>query len=118
MGMLMAMARATGDPRAHLLNPKSSMPWCAEITGTHPRYGLERQFLRHKTDYRDANRKATRGVMFWWTLESGRLYEVKYRTAWNRWHRRFVTVTDEGDIRDVSEQEAREWASGISAPMS
>lgn len=90
-------------------------PWVAEITGPHPRYRLERRFLRHKTDYARSNSKGTRGIWWWWTLESGCLYETWYRTSWSASERRFITVSGAGDIGDVSAEAAAAWASTISA---
>jgi hypothetical protein len=94
------------------------LPWVAEITGTDPRYGLARTFLPRKLDCRHANRKGTRGVECWWTLESGRLYQARYRVTWDEWVTRWLTVTPDGEIEDVTEQEVAAWASGISAPTS
>lgn len=88
---------------------RQSKPWVAEITGLCPRYGYARTFLRHKADYKNANSKGTRGVWFWWTLESGRIYETRYRTSWKNVVHRFMTVTDEGDIKDLTEEEVRAW---------
>lgn len=99
-------------------NADRRQPWVAEITGTDPRYGLAREFLVPRRDYRDASRSGERGVRCWWTLESGRLYQARCRVTWDRWVTRYLTVTPEGDIADVSEQEATAWASGISAPTS
>jgi len=93
-------------------------PWAAEITGVHPRFGLAREFLPRKLDYRDANATGERGVITWWTLESGRLYEVRYRVTWDRWVTRYLTVTGDGEIADLTGQESMTWASGISAATS
>lgn len=94
------------------------LPWVAEIAGTDPRYGLAREFVPRKLDYRDANRSGQRGVTCWWTLESGRLYQARYRVTWGEWATRWLTVDEDGEIRDLSEEEARRWASGISAATS
>lgn len=94
------------------------LPWVAEITGTDPRYRLARTFLPRKLDCRDANRKGNRGVQCWWTLESGHLYQARYRVTRNKWVTRYLTVTQDGDIADITEQEALAWASGISAATS
>lgn len=93
-------------------------PWVAEITGLDSRYGLSREFVPRKTDYRHANRAGERGAEHWWTLESGRAYEARYRVTWDKWVTRWLTVTEEGDITDITEEEARQWASSISAPTS
>jgi hypothetical protein len=99
-------------------NGDRRQPWVAEVTGTDPRFGLRREFLRPRRDYRDASRTGERGVGCWWTLESGRLYQARYRVTWDQWVTRFVTVTQDGEVADVSEQEALAWASAISAPTS
>lgn len=94
------------------------MPWVAEITGTDPRYGYARTFVKHKADFRDSNSKGTRGVWFWWTLESGRVYQVKYRESWGGWLARFLRVTDGGDIEDLTEEEVTAWLSRDSGSTS
>lgn len=98
------------------LNPR---PWVAEIVGQHPRYGYERRFLRPRIDYRKASSTANRGVWFWWTLESGHIYEASCRTSWNSGQiRRFVTVTEDGDIKDLTREEVDTWLSARSASTS
>lgn len=93
-------------------------PWVAEITGVSLKYRYARTFLRGKADYKGSNSKGTRGVWMWWTLESGHIYEAKYRTSWNRWEHRFLTVTDDGDIKDLTEEEVWEWLKKASASTS
>lgn len=91
-------------------DPTNPRPWVAEIVGLHPRYRFERRFLGHKTDYRQTSGTRNRGVWFWWTLESGHVYEVSYRTSWGSgYQRRFITVTEHGEITDLNEKEVREW---------
>lgn len=99
-----AACRETG------LRARSSRPWVAEITGTSGRYGLERRFLPHRNDWRAANRKATRGVMFWWTLEEGRLYQARYRRSRSDWVTEFIRVTGAGEVERVPDEEARSIA--------
>lgn len=88
-------------------------PWVAELTGLCPNYGFQRRFLRPKRDYADANSRGTRGVLFYWTLESGFLYETRYRSTWDRWHHRFLLVTSDGEIQDVTEEEVRGWLANV-----
>ena len=88
----------------------SHEPWAAEITGTDERYGLARQFLPAKRDFTGANSAGSRGVWFWYTFESGRYYEVCYRTSWQSGYRGFKTVTQEGDVVDVAREEVERWA--------
>jgi len=100
-------------------DPVNPRPWVAEIVGRHPRYKYERRFLRPRIDYRKASSTANRGVWFWWTLESGRIYEIWRRTSWRygRDHR-FVTVTEDGDIQDLTREEVDAWLSARSASTS
>lgn len=93
-------------------------PWVAEVTGTDPWYGLARRFLRPRRDYRHANGSGERGAECWWTLESGRLYQARYRVTWDQWVTRYLTVTPAGEVASVTEEEAMAWASAISAPTS
>lgn len=82
-------------------------PWVARLAGLSDRYRYDREFVQAKADYREANSRGTRGVWFWWTLESGNVYETRYRTSWERWTHRFLTVTPEGDVVDLTEEEVR-----------
>lgn len=94
---------------------KPRLPWVAEITGTDPRFGLRRVFVRGKFDCRGASRDGTRGVLAWWTLESGKVYQARYRTTWRQlpddaWVTRWLFVTGAGDVVDIPEEEAWQWA--------
>lgn len=88
----------------------SERPWVAEITGRDSKYGLARVFVAPKHDYRQANGRGTRGVWFWWTLESGRIYETHYRETWNGgFTRKFIRVTTAGEIEGVRREEVERW---------
>lgn len=106
--------------RGKPVDPLNPRPWVAEITGTHPTWRWDRKFLPARVDYTHANSRATRGVWFWWTLESGHVYEARYRTSWaSGQHRRYITVDDiGGDIIDLSEEEVTAWLSDCSASTS
>ena len=93
-------------------------PWVAEITAPDPRFGYQRRFLPHKVDYRGANSRATRGVWWWWVIESGRVYEVS-RLEGGQIARRFITVDQDGDIVGLTREEVDRWLrSAGSASMS
>jgi hypothetical protein len=93
-------------------DPINRLPWVAEITGLDDRYKYARRFLPHKTDLREASSTRNRGVMFWWTLDPGKLYQAYYRTSWRSgYDRPFLTVSDDGEIIELSESEARRWLS-------
>jgi hypothetical protein len=79
--------------------------WVAQITGVHPKYKYERQFLRGKKDYTHANRKGSRGVFVYYLLESGNVYEVKKSSKC----RFFCIVDDEGDVVEVDKDYVEKW---------
>lgn len=91
-------------------------PWCAELVGL---VGIEgngeyrRSYLKPKIDYRDMGRSGNRNVYFCWTLDAGQLYQARYRVTWSRWEGRLMTVTEAGEIRDVTEEEVRGWLANV-----
>jgi hypothetical protein len=88
--------------------PKSG--WIAEITGFDPKYHYSRLFLRYHKDYSRANKKGSRGVFAEYTLESGRIYDVKDGDR-----RYFCNVNDDGDIVRMEESEVIAWLKSRSA---
>jgi hypothetical protein len=87
--------------------------WVAEITGYDSVYKYKRSFLRYKKDYSRANSKGSRGVYAEYTLESGKIYDVK-----NNKQRYFCRVDEDGDIIHIEESEVREWLKNILGLMS
>lgn len=68
--------------------------WVAEVTGRCPTYGFAREFMRPLKDYRNANAKGSRGIMLYYHLRPGRIYEVNARQGWSRIERYFCRVQD------------------------
>ncbi|MFJ5926525.1 hypothetical protein ACIQF6_28380 [Kitasatospora sp. NPDC092948] len=102
-------------------------PWLAEITGHHPLYGLRRTFMSAQRDY-DAlqDRYGWRGVHYLWTLRTNRVYEAGWpvdpvdpawrgirrtgvRTRVTAQERAFLRVTAQGDIEQISREQAQAW---------
>lgn len=78
--------------------PTGGKEWVAEITGRHPKFGLNREFLKVVArNWSSTGRTGTTSF----EVEELKLYEVNepYKG------RRFVTV-QEGQIREVSPEEA------------
>ncbi len=98
-----------GLGRAFMGRPPKPSCWVAEILGTHPKYRYERRFLRGKKDYSRANSVGSRGIFLWYTLESGRVYQVQEQTSWRRTRRYFIRVTDEGEIEEIKGDEVKTW---------
>jgi hypothetical protein len=84
---------------------KVDRPWVAKLTGLFASGKFQHDFLRGNKDYTDANSKGSRGVYFWFTLESGDYYEVNDLQTWKRTERYFCKVTEEGEIEIVDEIE-------------
>lgn len=84
--------------------PRSS--WVAEITGPDEMYGLKREFLQCKIDYSRANSKGSRGIFAEYILSPGKVYEVKSQETWSRFRRYFCVVNTDGDIVEISEENA------------
>lgn len=92
-----------------LLGAPKTNYWVARIVGRDQKYCYEREFLSGKTDYRNANSIGSRGVFIYYLLESGQLYEVRHPVTWNRYRRYFCTVSDDGEIIEVSKELVEKW---------
>ena len=80
-------------------------PWVARITGLDLHYKFKRVFLKPKVDYTHSNSKGTRGVYYYFILESGEAYEVYDMINWTKRDRYFCTVKENGDIMRLKEAE-------------
>lgn len=109
-GQVWELTPIRDDPHGLMWLDRPAMPWVAEVTGLSERYGLAREFLRPRYDYREANRTAARGVRAWWTLEEGRVYQARYRVTRDKWVTRWLTVTPAGEIAQITGDQARERA--------
>jgi hypothetical protein len=87
----------------------TSQPWLAEITGRDPDYGYRREFVRPDRDYRKANSRLTRGVVFSFTLLPNRVYEALEPLSRRHEERRFLRVTAEGDVAEIGREEVESW---------
>lgn len=96
-----------------MIDAGSTGPWVAEITGKYPSGKLQRSFVRSNRDYSRANSNCSRGVYLWFVLESERLYEVHARISWKGSKNYFCAVTETGDIRNLTDEEAQEWLSAL-----
>ncbi len=105
-----AARRAGTEKRDHL----QARPRVCELTGLLGRGYRRSTPLRPKEDWTEANSTGSRGVQLYWTLTAGPLYEARYRTAFTAPHiLRYLYVTPQGDLRDATEEEAREWLSHL-----
>ena len=82
--------------------------WAAEITGPSPKYGYERQFLRYKKDYSEANSVGSRGVYAYYILQKGRIYEVSAPRSWKNTDRYFCRV-QAGEIVRIDREDVDRW---------
>lgn len=93
-----------------LIGPNvESKVWVAEITGSDLIYKYSRKFLKCKVDYSKANSKGTRGVIHWFILETGKIYEVESPVSWSRKERYFCKISECGDIIKIDKSEVDKW---------
>lgn len=107
---------ASGGRDAGCEIAKMRRPWVAEITGTHPKFGFERHFLRGNWQRRRSSSTGNRGVEIWYILESGKIYQVQHYTSWKRRHRYFVTVDEAGEITERDEAWVKSHLALMSSP--
>lgn len=97
------------------------MPWVAELVGAHPAMRYERRFLPRRYDHQGARDGVSTTVTCWWTLETGRVYQARFLTAAGRrgrWATRYLAVSDDGDLIDMTRGEVDQWLSACSASTS
>lgn len=111
----------TGQWTAHSIGLKSDRfnphPWVRELT--RGQYGEQTyRWVRGKKDYSGANIDGSLGIKTSFTLKAGRLYEAECVVerpmrggVQSRRERMFLHVTDEGDVKMLSEQarEVQAW---------
>lgn len=98
---------AIGDDAPPMARIPGKQPWVARITGLDARYGLRREFVRGKKDYRDGNSVGSRGVRWYYLLEPG-VYEVNAPVAWQRVDRYFV-ASHRGEIVRIDRAAVERW---------
>jgi hypothetical protein len=92
------LARYEGRPKA----------WVARILGTDLKFAFQREFLRGKKDYAEANGTGSRGVYWWYELPEGDIYEVSAPQSWSRADRYFALST-RGQLVRMELDEVIEW---------
>lgn len=102
---LQILGRFANDGK--LLNP--SRAWVAKIKGTHPKYKLDREFLKPDAfDSQYANSVGSRGRHRYYWLTDG-MYEISSPESWKSTDRYFCQITN-GEIRRMSNDEVLTWA--------
>lgn len=87
--------------------------WVAKILAFDKKYKYKRDFLKHNIDYSSSSSTGNRGVFAYYILESGFLYEIKEQVSWKRFDRYFSVVSEDGEVKRITEQEAIEWLKNI-----
>ena len=91
--------------RLHLLLP-NRRPWCARLLGLDATYVYQREFLRPRRDYTEANSKGSRGIYLYFNLYEGEVYEVHELVSWSR-DRRYFASASAGKVFELDEVEVR-----------
>lgn len=87
--------------------PYARRAWTARIIGLDERFGLRREFLFPKRDFRDGSGTGNRGVMLLFCLEDGSFFEVNEPLSWKR-DRRYFCRSEQGRIVEVDEAAVRD----------
>lgn len=83
-------------------------PWVAEVTGYDHKYGLERQFLRSRVDWKSGSASGHR-TDHCWTLQLNKVYEAWWPDGYRREKRAFLRATPAGDVKEITREEAEAW---------
>lgn len=83
-------------------------PWVSEIFKD-ANGSINRKTLYGKRDYSRANSKGSRGVMVNYVLEENKLYLVRDPRSWKSVDVYYAAVTENGDVKKLTEDEAIEW---------
>lgn len=109
LGLEVVTSRAcVRGPAGYTAGYKTHRPWVAKVTGRDDVYGLEREFLDHLNDYDKATKNTRRGVLWWFILDDGFLYQVQENVGSQR-HRRYFAKVDDGLVVEVDQEEANAW---------
>lgn len=84
-------ARRAGLGPTKIRDLRAERPWVAKIVGLCPKYEFSREFAEGSKDYRDANKRGSRGVWWYYQLPPG-LYEIKELLTYERSRRFFASV--------------------------
>jgi len=90
---------------------KAGRPWVAHITGSDPKYGLKREFVKaYHSDY------DSKGRLNWslYKLDDG-LYEYEERTSWSNTRRGYFQVLD-GKHKGMSGLEVKNLIAALESP--
>lgn len=90
-------------------NTRLRQPWIAEIAGIDSKFGFKREFLKGNWQRKRSNATGSRGTELWFTVESGKIYEVKSPISWRSINRYFCLVTETGCIKKITETEVKKW---------
>lgn len=86
---------------------KTRKPWVAEICGIGGKFWLERRFVKPIVQRQRGSSTGNRGTEYWFTCESGRIYQAQHYISWRSKERFFFMVTDGGDIEKLEDAWAR-----------
>jgi len=88
---------------AHSISPRR--PWVAEIAGYSERFGYDRRFLPHDTDFVESSGTTMRLVYFNFLVQSHSVYQVHELISWRHHYRYFAVVDASGMIKKINEWE-------------
>lgn len=98
--------------REHIGGWDKTRPWVARLFGFNDYYGYDREFMRARWDYSNANSTGSRGIYALYALEPG-VYEVNERISRKRQRRYFILVAEtelhDAEYWEITQEEVDEW---------
>lgn len=98
-------ARLLHEERRYEERPRA---WVARLVGRDAKFGYAREFLRAQRDYAEANSTGSRGVMKWYTLDEGPVYEVSEPISWSH-GRRYFCRAERGKVVEITKEDVERW---------
>ncbi len=86
-------------------SPGPRRAWVAEVSQDIDTGRLCRTYMRCQKDYRDGNSTGSRGVMVYYWLEEGKVYEVSSPATWRR-SEHFFCRAENGEVVRMTLREA------------
>lgn len=81
-------------------------PWVARITGTDPKWGFKREFMRGVNEYAESNNVGSRKMRYYHVPPG--IYEVCRHVTWTRYEQFFCRVDENGEVEKISREKVME----------
>ncbi|WP_233870922.1 hypothetical protein [Streptomyces sp. ST2-7A] len=104
------------DPLLVEHHRRLGVPWVARLTALTPtgRTPFRREFLPRRDDYGQADPRGN-GIICYWTLQAGELYEAHCPRTDGTAERRYLTVDADGLLIECTKEEVQQWLANVTS---